>query len=244
LRIDVLTLFPGMFEGPLSYSILARAREAGLLTVEVHDLRQYAEGKHRVTDDTPFGGGGGMVMKPEPIFAGVEALSEKFGQGRVILLSPAGERLSSGVARRLAGEKRLFLICGRYEGVDQRVADHLADEEISIGDYVLSGGELPAMVLIDAVARFLPGVLGDPEAPHKDSFSEGVLEAPHYTRPRVFREWAVPDVLLSGDHGAVDAWRKEEGKRRTALARPDLAGEGDDTCPNGENLERKKPPVV
>ncbi|MBE0602144.1 MAG: tRNA (guanosine(37)-N1)-methyltransferase TrmD [Deltaproteobacteria bacterium] len=226
MRIDVLTLFPGMFEGPLSHSILARAREAGLLAVETHDLRQYAEGKHRVTDEPPFGGGGGMVMKPEPIFAGVEALAESHGPGQVILLSPAGTRLSPEVAERLAREDHLLLICGRYEGVDQRVADHLADEEISIGDYVLSGGELPAMVLIDAVARFLPGVLGDPEAPHKDSFSDGILEAPHYTRPRVFRDWAVPDVLLSGDHGAVEAWRKAEGERRTSLARPDLAKKG------------------
>lgn len=226
MRIDVLTLFPGMFEGPLSHSILARAREAGLLTVETHDLRQYAEGKHRVTDEPPFGGGGGMVMKPEPIFAGVEALAGSHGPGRVILLSPAGTRLSPEVAERLAREDRLTLICGRYEGVDQRVADHLADEEISIGDYVLSGGELPAMVLIDAVARFLPGVLGDPEAPHNDSFSAGMLEAPHYTRPRVFRGWAVPDVLLSGDHGAVAAWRKAEGERRTSLVRPDLARKG------------------
>lgn len=222
LRIDVLTLFPGMFEGPLSHSILAKAREAGLLAVETHDLRSYAEGKHRVTDEPPFGGGGGMVMKPEPIFAGVEALIAAHGAGRVILLSPAGKLLTPEVAERLSKETHLVLICGRYEGVDQRVADHLADEEISIGDYVLSGGELPAMVLIDAVARFLPGVLGDPDAPRNDSFSGGVLEAPHYTRPREFRGWAVPDVLLSGDHGAVAEWRRREGERRTAATRPDL----------------------
>jgi tRNA (guanine37-N1)-methyltransferase len=222
VRIDVLTLFPGMFQGPLSHSILARAREAGLLDVAVHDLRQYAEGRHQVTDEPPFGGGGGMVMKPEPIFAGVEALAAAHGPGRVVLLSPAGTRLSSQLAERLSKEERLVLVCGRYEGVDQRVADHLADDEISIGDYVLSGGELPAMVLIDAVARFLPGVLGDPDAPHRDSFSEGVLEAPHYTRPRDFRGWTVPEVLLSGDHGAIAAWRKAEGERRTAMARPDL----------------------
>ncbi|MEW6720877.1 MAG: tRNA (guanosine(37)-N1)-methyltransferase TrmD [Thermodesulfobacteriota bacterium] len=226
MRIDVLTLFPGMFEGPLSHSILARAQEAGLLTVETHDLRRYAEGKHRVTDEPPFGGGGGMVMKPEPIFAGIEALVEAHGPGRVILLSPAGTRLDPEVAERLAREEHLLLICGRYEGVDQRVADHLADEEISIGDYVLSGGELPAMVLIDAVARFLPGVLGDPDAPRKDSFSSGILEAPHYTRPRDFRGWTVPEVLLSGDHGAVDAWRREEAERRTSRIRPDLLEKG------------------
>jgi tRNA (guanine37-N1)-methyltransferase len=222
VRIDVLTLFPGMFQGPLSHSILARAREAGLLDVSVHDLRQYATGRHRVTDEPPFGGGGGMVMKPEPIFAGVEALAAAHGPGRVVLLSPAGTRLSPQIAERLAKEERLVLVCGRYEGVDQRVADHLADDEISIGDYVLSGGELPAMVLIDAVARFLPGVLGDPDAPHRDSFSEGVLEAPHYTRPREFRGWTVPEVLLSGDHGAIAAWRKAEGERRTSRRRPDL----------------------
>jgi tRNA (guanine37-N1)-methyltransferase len=222
VRVDVLTLFPGMFPGPLSHSILARAREAGLLTVEAHDLRQYAEGKHRVTDEPPFGGGGGMVMKPEPIFAGVEALVGTYGPGRVILLSPSGALLAPETAARLAREEHLILICGRYEGVDQRVADHLADEEISIGDYVLSGGELPALVLIDAVARFLPGVLGDPDAPHKDSFSQGFLEAPHYTRPREFRGWPVPDVLLSGDHGAIEAWRREEGERRTASRRPEL----------------------
>ena len=224
MRVDVLTLFPGMFPGPLSHSILARAREAGHILVEAHDLRQHAEGRHRVTDEPPFGGGGGMVMKPEPIFAGVEALRAAHGPGRVILLSPSGALLTPETAARLAREEHLVLICGRYEGVDQRVADHLADEEISIGDYVLSGGELPALVLIDAVARFLPGVLGDPGAPHNDSFSQGFLEAPHYTRPRVFRGWEVPDVLLSGDHGAIEAWRKAEGERRTAERRPDLTG--------------------
>ena len=222
MRIDVLTLFPGMFPGPLSHSILGRAEEAGRLAVFVHDLRSFAEGKHRVTDEPPFGGGGGMVMKPEPIFSGVEALRAAHGPGRVILLSPAGSLLTPETAARLAKEDRLTLVCGRYEGVDQRVADHLADEELSIGDYVLSGGELPALVLIDAVARFLPGVLGDPAAAHNDSFSQGILEAPHYTRPRDFRGWTVPEVLLSGDHGAVAAWRKAEGERRTARNRPEL----------------------
>jgi tRNA (guanine37-N1)-methyltransferase len=222
MRVDVLTLFPGIFDGPLDQSILLKAREAGLLSVEVHDLREFAKGKHRVTDEPPFGGGGGMVMKPEPVFAGVESLKEKFGPGKVVLLSPQGERLTSALARRLAEVGHLILVCGRYEGVDQRVADHLADLEVSIGDYVLTGGELPALVLIDAVARFLPGVLGDPLASSRDSFEEGLLEAPQYTRPREFRGYTVPDVLLSGDHAAIERWRREEALRRTRLKRPDL----------------------
>ena len=222
MRIDILTLFPGIFSGPLDHSILARAREAGLLAVGVHDLRDYAEGKHRVTDEPPFGGGGGMVMKPEPIFAGVEAIRTRFGPGKTVLLSPQGERLTHRLARRLAGEEHLILICGRYEGVDQRVADHLADFEVSIGDYVLTGGELPALVLVDAVARFVPGVIGDPLAPERDSFEEGILEGPQYTRPREFRGLTVPDVLLSGNHAAIEKWRREEGTRRTLARRPDL----------------------
>jgi tRNA (guanine37-N1)-methyltransferase len=222
MRIDVLTLFPGIFAGPLDHSIMAKAREAGVLAIEVHDLREFAEGRHRVTDEPPFGGGGGMVMKPEPIFAGVENIKERFGPGKVVLLSPQGERLTSALARALAAEEHLILICGRYEGVDQRVADHLADMEVSIGDYVLTGGELPAMVLMDAAARFLPGVLGDPQASSRDSFEEGLLEGPQYTRPREFRGHAVPDVLLSGDHAAIERWRREEALRRTRKKRPDL----------------------
>ena len=222
MRVDVLTLFPGIFAGPLDQSILLKARDAGLLSVEVHDLREFAGGKHRVTDEPPFGGGGGMVMKPEPIFAGVESLKERFGPGKVVLLSPQGERLTSALARRLAEVGHLILVCGRYEGVDQRVADHLADLEVSIGDYVLTGGELPALVLIDAVARFLPGVLGDPLASSRDSFEDGLLEAPQYTRPREFRGHTVPEVLLSGDHAAIERWRREEAVRRTRLKRPDL----------------------
>jgi len=222
LRVDVLTLFPGIFSGPLDQSILLKAREAGILSVEVHDLREFAKGKHRVTDEPPFGGGGGMVMKPEPIFSGVEALKGRFGPGRVVLLSPQGERLDPALARRLAGDEHLILVCGRYEGVDQRVADHLADLEVSIGDYVLTGGELPSLVLIDAVARFIPGVLGDPLASSRDSFEEGILEAPQYTRPRDFRGYAVPEVLLSGDHAAIERWHREEALRRTRQRRPDL----------------------
>ncbi len=224
MRVDILTLFPGIFSGPLDNSILLKAREAGLLTVAVHDLRDFAAGKHRVTDEPPFGGGGGMVMKPEPVFAGVESVRERFGPGKAVLLSPQGERLTSALARRFSAEEdHLILICGRYEGVDQRVADHLADLEVSIGDYVLTGGELPALVLVDAVARFLPGVLGDPLASSRDSFEEGLLEAPQYTRPRTFRGHPVPDVLLSGDHAAIEKWRREEAEQRTRTRRPDLA---------------------
>ena len=222
IRFDIFTILPEAMESYLAASMVGRARLAGHVRIDLHNLRDFTHDRHRTTDDAPYGGGGGMVMKPEPIFAGVEALRASRGPGRVILLSPAGSLLSPEIAVRLAREERLILICGRYEGVDQRVADHLADEEISIGDYVLSGGELPALVLIDAVARFLPGVLGDPAAPHNDSFSQGILEAPHYTRPRDFRGWTVPEVLLSGDHGAVAAWRKAEGERRTARNRPDL----------------------
>lgn len=222
MRIDILTLFPGIFSGPLDHSILAKAREAGRLVVEVHDLRDFAPGKHRVTDEPPFGGGGGMVMKPEPIFLGVESIRERFGPGEAVLLSPQGELLTHGLARTLSEAGHLILICGRYEGVDQRVADHLADREVSIGDYVLTGGELPALVLIDAVARFLPGVLGDPAAPYRDSFGEGLLEGPQYTRPREFRGHAVPDVLLSGNHAEIERWRREEAVRRTARRRPEL----------------------
>jgi tRNA (guanine37-N1)-methyltransferase len=222
MRVDILTLFPGIVSGPLEHSILLKARDAGYLTVGVHDLRHFAAGKHRVTDEPPFGGGGGMVMKPEPIFAGVEALRERFGPGKAVLLSPQGETLTSALARRLSAEDHLILICGRYEGVDQRVADHLADLELSIGDYVLTGGELPALVVVDAVARFLPGVLGDPLASSCDSFEEGLLEAPQYTRPRTFRGHRVPDVLLSGDHAAIEEWRREEAQRRTRMRRPDL----------------------
>lgn len=223
MRVDVLTLFPGIFSGPLDHSVLLKAAEAGRLTVAVHDLREFAPGKHRVTDEPPFGGGGGMVIKPEPIFAGVESLRERFGPGKAVLLSPQGETLTSTLARRLSAEEHLILICGRYEGVDQRVADYLTDLEISIGDYVLTGGELPALVLIDAVARFLPGVLGDPLASSRDSFEEGLLEAPQYTRPRSFRGYEVPDVLLSGDHAEIEKWRREEAHRRTRMRRPDLA---------------------
>lgn len=222
MHFDILTLFPDMFRGPLEESILKRAQESGRLTIALHNIRDYATGKHRVTDDTPYGGGGGMVMKPEPIFAAVEAILAGETGVPIILLSPQGRLFTHAVATELARHRRLLLICGRYEGVDERVREHLATDEISIGDYVLTGGELAAMVIIDAVTRLLPGVLGDPGATFDDSHARGLLEGPQYTRPAVFRGWEVPEVLLSGNHAAIVRWRREQALRRTFERRPDL----------------------
>ena len=223
MHFDILTLFPGLFSGVFEESILKRAREAGLVSIQVHNIRDYATGRHRVTDDTPYGGGGGMIMKPEPLFAAVEALlAEEQGQAPVILLTPKGRLFSHAIARELSRQRRLLLICGRYEGIDDRVHRHLATDEISIGDYVLSGGEIPAMVLVDAVTRLIPGALGEPSAPFEDSHAEGLLEYPHYTRPPNFRGYAVPEVLLSGNHAEITRWRRQQALRRTWERRPDL----------------------
>lgn len=223
MRIDVLTIFPEMFQSPLEHSILKRAREAGLLDVRAIDLRDFTTDRHRQVDDTPYGGGPGMVMKPEPFFAGVEALStEPPPPDRVILFTPLGRRFDQHLAEELSREQRLVLLCGRYEGIDQRVHDHLATDEISIGDFVLTGGELPALVLIDAVTRLIPGVLGHEESPVGESFAEHLLEYPQYTRPPEFRGWRAPDILFSGNHGAVDLWRREQSLRRTLERRRDL----------------------
>ena len=223
MRFDVFTLFPEIFESSLQVSILKRAQEMGRLEVVLHNIRDYATDKHHVTDDTPYGGGGGMVMKPEPIFAAVESvLGEALGEVPVILLTPQGRLFTQDVARELARHERIALICGRYEGVDERVRQHLATDEISIGDYVLTGGELPALVIIDAVTRLLPGVLGDPGALIEDSHTWGLLEYPHYTRPAVFRGWAVPEVLRSGHHAEIARWRRQQALRRTWERRPDL----------------------
>jgi tRNA (guanine37-N1)-methyltransferase len=224
MRFDVFTLFPAIFESPLQESILKRAIDAGRLVVAVHNIRDYATDKHHLTDDVPYGGGGGMVMKPEPIFAAVEAIAidAPAAHSPIILMTPQGRPFNQTVARELAQQERVLLICGRYEGVDERVRQFLATDEISIGDYVLTGGELPALVLIDAVARLLPGVLGDPGAALDDSHSEGLLEYPHYTRPPNFRGHAVPEVLLSGHHAQVERWRREQSLRRTWERRPDL----------------------
>jgi tRNA (guanine37-N1)-methyltransferase len=223
MRFDVFTLIPAAMRAYLDSSILGRAQGSGLLEIHLHDIRDHATDRHRTTDDAPYGGGGGMVMKPEPVFASVEAaLGDALGSIPVILLTPQGRVLTQQVAQGLAGYPHLALICGRYEGVDERIRAHLANDEISVGDYVLTGGELPALVLIDAVARLLPGVLGDEGAAQDDSHSMGLLEYPHYTRPPDFRGWTVPDVLLSGDHARVAAWRREQSLRRTLTRRPDL----------------------
>ncbi len=220
MRIDIVTLFPRMIEGPISESILGRALERGLVEIRAVNLRDYAAGKHRVTDDYPFGGGGGMVLKPEPLFAAVEAL--RTDGARVALLDPRGRRFTQAIARELARLPHLILLAGRYEGVDERVSAALVDDELSIGDYVLTGGELPALVVTDAVVRLIPGVLGDAEAPGKDSFASGLLEGPQYTRPEEFRGMRVPEVLLSGDHAKIARWRRVQAIWRTWQRRPDL----------------------
>jgi tRNA (guanine37-N1)-methyltransferase len=218
LRIDVVTLFPELFDAPLRTSIIGRAVERGILSVALHDLREHGIGRHRVVDDAPYGGGAGMVMRPEPLFAVIEPL--RLDGAQVILLDPAGERLTDSLARELAGAGRLVLVCGRYEGIDER-ARALADREVSIGDYVLTGGELPALVLIDAVGRLVPGVI-EADSHESDSFADGLLEGPHYTRPERFRDASVPPVLLSGHHAEVARWRRIEALRRTLTRRPDL----------------------
>jgi tRNA (guanine37-N1)-methyltransferase len=220
VEIDILTLFPGMGEGILGESMLRIAREKGIADIRMRNLRDWAPGKHRVTDEPPYGGGAGMVMKVEPIAAALDELRRP--GSRVILLSAQGSRFDQAAAQRLSAEKHLVMISGHYEGVDQRVADHLADEEICIGDYVLTNGTLAALVVADAVVRLLPGVLGDEQSAEDESFADGLLEYPHYTRPAEFRGWKVPDILLGGNHGAIEKWRREQAAERTRVRRPDL----------------------
>jgi tRNA (guanine37-N1)-methyltransferase len=220
MKIDVLTLFPAMFAGPLDESIIMRARKSGLLDLQIHNLRDWTHDRHKTVDDRPFGGGPGMLLKPEPIFAAVEQLSRP--ATKVILLSPAGRKFDQAMARQLAAESDLLLITGHYEGFDERVRETLADEELSIGDYVLTNGALPAMVVIDAVTRLLPGVLGDDESSREESFSSGLLEYPQYTRPAEFRGLRVPDVLVSGNHAEIEKWRRDQARLKTQAQRPDL----------------------
>lgn len=222
MQFEVFTLFPETFSVYLQAGILNKAVEAGLLTVNLHNIRDYTHDKHHTTDDTPYGGGGGMVMKPEPLFEAVESVLGAEHTCPVVLLTPQGRTFDHRVAMELAQHERLALICGRYEGFDERVREHLATDEISIGDYVLTGGELPALIIIDAVTRLVPGALGDPEGAQDDSHALGLLEYPHYTRPPIFRGWKVPEVLLSGDHGKIERWRREQAILRTLARRPDL----------------------
>jgi tRNA (guanine37-N1)-methyltransferase len=225
VRVDLVTIFPELFDSPLRQSLLGKAIEAGVLDVRVHDLRDHTTDPHRKVDDTAYGGGPGMVLSAEPVFRAVESLGP--GPKRVLLLSPAGRRLDQALVRELSAEPWLVLLCGRYEGVDERVVDGLPAEEVSIGDYVLSGGEVPALVVLEAVSRLVPGVVGNAESLEGESFeSDGLLDHPHYTRPREFRGMEVPDVLVSGDHAAIEAWRRDAATRKTRRNRPDLAGPG------------------
>lgn len=239
MRIDIITLFPNMFAGPFAESIIGRAIEHHLVTIMIHDLRDYGLGKHHVVDDRPYGGGPGMVLKPEPLFELVERI--KGGDTvPVILLSPQGRLFSQKVAQELASHEQLVLICGHYEGVDERVREHLVSDEVSIGDYVLTGGELAAMVVADAVVRLLPGVLGSEESPRDDSHATGLLGYPQYTRPQVYRGWAVPQVLLSGNHSQVARWRREQSLLRTRARRPDLLEKADLSAAERRFIETMK----
>ena len=238
MRIDIITLFPEICRAPLNESMMKRAQENGALELRIHNLRDWTNDKHHVVDDAPFGGGQGMVMKPEPIFAAVEDLRSETRktsnaeesrienrESKVILMSPTGRRLDQSLATELSQELHLIIVCGHYEGVDHRVVENLIDEEISIGDYVLTNGAIAAVVLVDAIVRLIQGVLGDEQSAHDDSFREGLLEAPQYTRPAEFRGWKVPEILLSGNHGEIAKWRKEQARKRTRENRPDLLRE-------------------
>ncbi len=240
MQFDVFTLLPEVFLPYLETSILQRARQRGLIDVRVHNIRDYTRDKHHTTDDIPYGGGGGMVMKPEPVFAAVESILGREADCPVILLTPQGRVFNQTVAQELSKHERIALICGRYEGVDERIRNHLVTDEISIGDYVLTGGELPALIVIDAVARLLPGVLGDPDGATDDSHASGLLEYPHYTRPPEFRGESVPDVLLSGDHAKIAKWRREQSLLRTLERRPDLLEKADLSQEDLEFLKRMK----
>ena len=220
MRVDIITLFPESCRVPLGESMMGRAQEAGALQLQIHNLRHWTSDRHHVVDDAPFGGGPGMVMKPEPIFAAVESL--RTTASTVVLMTPQGRRFDQALAREFSAREHLIIVCGHYEGIDHRVIEHLVDAEISIGDYVLTNGAIAAVVFVDAIVRLLPGVLGDEQSAADDSFSAGLLEAPQYTRPAEFRGWKVPEVLLSGHHAQIAAWRKGEAERRTRQNRPDL----------------------
>jgi tRNA (guanine37-N1)-methyltransferase len=255
MQFEVFTLLPEVFPSYLETSIIKRARERGLIHVRIHNIRDYTHDKHHMTDDTPYGGGGGMVMKPEPMFEAVEsvlglnadsALSEVEGPPKpvsnipIILLTPQGRVFNQSIAQELSQHEHIVLLCGRYEGIDERIREHLVTDEISIGDYVLTGGELPALILIDAISRFLPDVLGDPTGAQDDSHAMGLLEYPHYTRPPEFRGWKIPEVLLSGAHAKIDKWRREQALLRTLKKRPDMLEKAELTKEDKKFLEKLK----
>ena len=247
MRIDVLTLFPGMFKGPFDESIIKRAQERGLVEIHLHNIRDFTHDRHHIVDDYPYGGGAGMVMKPEPVFEAVQSVkaTRKEDPPLVLLMTPQGRRFDQSLAEELAAAPWLVLLCGHYEGVDERIRTHMADREISIGDVVLTGGELPAMVVLDAVVRLVPGVMGSADSAGEESFSSGLLEYPHYTRPAEFMGWQTPEVLLSGNHGEVAKWRRRQALLRTAQRRPDLLAKAKITAEEREWLERamEQPPT-
>ena len=224
MKFHIVTIFPDFFDGPFRHGVVSRAAESGIVSIQIYDLRDWTTDRHRTVDDRPFGGGEGMLLKPEPIFKAVESIwPERSERQRIVLLSASGKRFDQAAARRLAAVDELLLICGRYEGVDERVAEHLADEELSVGDFVLSGGELAAAMVVDSVARLLPGVLGHPDSAVRESFSDvALLDCPQYTRPADFRGWKAPDTLLGGNHAEIERWRREAAREKTARNRPDL----------------------
>ena len=241
MTVDIITIFPRMVEAALSEGVVGRAREAGVVDVRARDLRDYTEDRHRTVDDEAYGGGPGMVMKPAPLFAAIEAIAQERGApSAVVLMTPQGRQFSHAEAERLSKLDRLVVICGRYEGVDERVAETMVTDELSIGDYVLTGGELPALVVVDAVVRLVPGVVGDAESVATESFVDGLLDCPHYTRPAVFRDLAVPDVLLSGHHGEIEKWRRRERVKRTLARRPDLMDRAALDADERREVERRR----
>lgn len=240
IRFDVLSIFPEMLVSPLSFSLLKKAQEKGLVEVLLHDIRDWAEDKHKMTDDAPYGSGCGMLMKVEPVERALAAVKNSEKKTLVVLMTPQGETLDQGIAKELAEKEQIIIICGRYEGVDERIREHLTDREISIGDYILTGGELSALVLIDTVSRFIPGVLGNSESTLSESFSHGFLEYPQYTRPAEYKGWKVPEVLVSGNHAEIERWRRYESLRRTYKRRPDLLEKTELSEADKKNLQKIK----
>jgi tRNA (guanine37-N1)-methyltransferase len=240
IRFDVLSVFPEMLSSPLNFSLLKKAQEKGLINICLHDIRNWAQDKHKMTDDAPYGGGCGMVMKVEPVEKALAAVKSAAGESHVILMTPQGETFNQGIAMELAARNHIIIICGRYEGVDERIRSHLVDREMSIGDYILTGGELSALVLIDAVSRLVPGVLGNAQSACSESFADGLLEYPQYTRPAQYKTWGVPEVLVSGNHAEIAIWRRHESLKRTYKRRPDLLAKRELSAADEQYLKKIK----